>query len=168
MQLLHQLLLLDIIRTYIRYLSEVDLQMKMLTGNNSPLLSDEERLLIRKSILLPSVLTFAERGLQELYVNKPLVNRHLSELYVGCVKVIIQRIKADIRDINTALSAENIRVDRERVNETSVAYRIIFRGQVSNVEITKDQARTEIGGWFSEYIRSVVADLTKKELTSAD
>ncbi|SEC18242.1 hypothetical protein SAMN05443246_3251 [Paenibacillus sp. GP183] len=59
--------------------------MQMLTGNNSPLLSVEGRLLIRKSVLLPSVLTFAERGLQELYGNKPLVNRPLIELYVGCV-----------------------------------------------------------------------------------
>jgi hypothetical protein len=162
MQLLHQLLLLDIIRTYIRYLSEVDLQMNTLTGNNSPLLSDEERLLIRKSILLPSVLTFAERGLQELYGNKPLVNGPLSELYVGCVKVIIQRIKADIRDINTALSAESIRVDRENVYETSVAYCVIFRGQVSSVEITKDDARKEIGERLSGYIRNVGADLTKR------
>jgi hypothetical protein len=136
--------------------------MKMLTGNNSPLLSDEEHLLIRKSILLPSVLTFAERGLQELYGNKPLVNRPLSELYIGCIKVIIQRIKADIRDINTALSAESIRVDRESVNETTVTYRVIFRGQIGSVEITKQDARTEIGEWLSGYIRSVVVDLAKR------
>jgi hypothetical protein len=136
--------------------------MKTLTGNNSPVLSDEERLLIRKSILLPSVLTFAERGLQELYGNKPLVSRPLSELYVGCIKVIIQWIKADIRDINTALSAENISVDREIVNETTVAYRVIFRGQISSVEITKEDARKEIGGWLSGYIRNVVSDLTQR------
>jgi hypothetical protein len=115
--------------------------------------------------MLPSVLTFVERRLQELYVNKQLVNRPLSELYVGCIKVIIRRVKTDIRDINTALSAESIRVDRENVNETTVAYRVIFRGQISSVEITKEDARTEIGGWLSEYIRSVVADLTKKALT---
>jgi hypothetical protein len=78
------------------------------------------------------------------------------------VKVIIQRIKADIRDINTALSAENIRVDRERVNETSVAYRVIFRGQISSVEITKDDSRTEIGERLSGYIRNVVSELTQK------
>jgi hypothetical protein len=36
-------LYLDIIRTYIRYLSKVDPQMKTLTGNNSPVLSDEEQ-----------------------------------------------------------------------------------------------------------------------------
>jgi hypothetical protein len=136
--------------------------MKMLTGNNSPLLSDEENLLIRKSILLPSVLTFAERGLQELYGNKPLVNGPLSELYVGCVKMIIQRIKADIRNINTALSSESIRVDREGVNETTVTYRVIFRGQVSNFEILKDDARTEIGEMLSGYIRNMVFDLTQK------
>jgi hypothetical protein len=135
--------------------------MKMLTGNNSPVLSDEERLLIRKSILLPSVLTFAERGLQELYGNKPLVNRPLSELYVGCIKVIIQRIKADICDINTALSAEIIRVDRENVNETTVTYRVIFRGQINTIEITKDEARTDIGEILSGYIQNVVSDLTK-------
>jgi hypothetical protein len=136
--------------------------MKMLTGNNSPLLSGEEQLLIRKSILLPSVLTFAERGLQELYGNKPLVNRPLSELYIGCMKVIIQQIKADILNINTALSSESIRVDRESVNETTVAYCVIFRGQVNKVEITKDQARTEIGEMLSGYIRNVVSDLTKR------
>jgi hypothetical protein len=135
--------------------------MKSLTGNNSPVLSDKERLLIRKSILLPSVLTFAERGLQELYGNKPLVNRPLSELYVGCIKVIIQRIKADIRDINTALSSESIRVDREIVDETTVTYRIIFRGQVGNVELTKDDARKEIGEWLSGYIRNVGVELMK-------
>ncbi|SEC10186.1 hypothetical protein [Paenibacillus sp. GP183] len=78
------------------------------------------------------------------------------------MKVIIQRIKADIRDINTALSAENIRVDRERVNETSVAYRVIFRGQISSVEITKDDSRTEIGERLSGYIRNVVSELTQK------
>jgi hypothetical protein len=136
--------------------------MKTLTGNNSPLLSDEEHQLIRKSILLPSVLTFAERGLQELYGNKPMINRPLSELYVGCVKVIIQRIKADIRDIDTALSSESIRVDREVINETTVTYRDIFRGQVCNVELTKDAARKEIGEWLSGYIRNVGADLTKR------
>jgi hypothetical protein len=136
--------------------------MKMLTGNNSPLLSDEVRLLIRKSILLPSVLTFAERGLQELYGNKPLVNNPLSELYIGCVKVIILRIEGDIRDINTALSDESIRVDRESVNQTSVTYRVIFRGQVSSVEITKEDARKEIGEWLSGYIRSVGVELTKR------
>jgi hypothetical protein len=136
--------------------------MKMLTGNKSPILSDRECLLIRKSILLPSVLTFAERGLQELIGNKPLINRPLNELYVGCVKVIIQRIKVDISDINTALSAENIRVDRESVNETSVAYRVIFRGQVSNVEITKDEARKDIGEMLSGYIRNMGAELTAR------
>jgi hypothetical protein len=136
--------------------------MKMLTGNNSPLLSDDEHLLIRKSILLPSVLTFAERGLQELYGNKPLVNGLHGELYVGCLKVILLRIKTDIRDINTALFAENIPVDRENVNETTVIYRVIFRGQVSNVEITKEDARTEIGERLSGYIRNVVSDLTQK------
>jgi hypothetical protein len=92
---------------------------------------------------------------------KPL-NSLIAELYVGCVKVIIQRIKADNRDINTALSAENIRVDRESVNETSVDYRVIFRGQVGNIEITKNQARTEIGELLSGYIRNVVSDLTKR------
>jgi hypothetical protein len=133
--------------------------MKMLTGNKSPILSDEERLLIRKSILLPSVLTFAERGLREFYVGKPLANGPLGELYVGCVKVIIQRIKEDIRGINTALSSENIRVERERVNEISVAYCVIFRGQVNNVELMKNEARTEIGGLLSNYIRGVVSEL---------
>jgi hypothetical protein len=116
----------------------------MLTGNISPLLSDKERLMIRKSILLPSVLTFAERSLRELYGNKALVNGLIGELYVGCVKVIIQRIKVDIRKINTALSDEGIHVDRENVNEMTVTYRVIFRGQVNNVEITKDEARKEI------------------------
>jgi hypothetical protein len=62
-------------------------------------------------------------------------------LYVGCVKVIIQRVKVDIRHINTALSAENIRVDPENVNETTVTYRVIFRGQVNNVEITALRGR---------------------------
>jgi hypothetical protein len=66
------------------------------------------------------------------------------------VKVIIQRIKADILGMNTALSSESIRVDRERVNETTVAYRVIFRGQVNNVEITKQDARTEIGGGYRD------------------
>ncbi|MDQ0917530.1 hypothetical protein [Paenibacillus sp. V4I5] len=112
--------------------------------------------------MLPSVLTFAERGLQELYGNKPLVNRPLSELYVGCVKVIIQRIKADIQSINTALSSEYIRVDRESVNETSVAYHVIFSGQIGNVELTKDDARKEIGEWLSGYIRNVGVELMKR------
>jgi hypothetical protein len=76
--------------------------------------------------------------------------------------VILLRIKTDIRDINTALFAENIRVDRENVNETTVIYRVIFRGQVGNVEITKDQARTEIGEMISSCIRNVVSDLTKR------
>jgi hypothetical protein len=118
--------------------------MKQLIGIKTPILSDEERLLIRKSILLPSVLTFAERGLSELYVGKSLANGLIGELYVGCVKVIIQRIMLDIRDTNKSLSSESIRVDRESVNETTVAYRVIFRGQVNNVEITKDEARKEI------------------------
>jgi transcription antitermination factor NusA-like protein len=91
-----------------------------------------------------------------------MVNRPLNELYVGCAKVIIQRVKVDIRDINTALSAENIRVERESVNQTSVTYRAIFRGQVSSIEIMKDEARTEIGWWLSDYIRNVVSDLTKR------
>jgi hypothetical protein len=91
-----------------------------------------------------------------------MVNRPLNELYVGCAKVIIQRVKVDIRDINTALSAENIRVERESVNQTSVTYRAIFRGQISSVEITKDQARMEIGERLSGYIRNVGADLTKR------
>jgi hypothetical protein len=136
--------------------------MKMLTGNKSPILSDEEHLLIRKSMLLPSVLTYVERGLQELYQNKPLVNKPLSELYVGCIKVIIQRIKADIHLINTALSAAGIRIDRENVNETTVTYRVIFRGQVNNVEIVKDDARTEIGVWLSEYIQNIGIGLNAK------
>jgi hypothetical protein len=91
-----------------------------------------------------------------------MVNRPLSELYVGCIKVIIQRIKADIHDINTALSSESIRVDREGVNETTVTYRVIFRGQVSSVEITKDEARTEIGERLSGYIRNVGVELMKR------
>jgi hypothetical protein len=157
-----QVKLVRVIRTYIRYLLEVDPRMKTLTGNNSPVLSDEEHLSIRKSILLPSVLTFAEQGLQELYGNKDLVNRPLSQLYVGCTKVIIQRIKADIRYINRALSSENIRVGRENVTQTSVTYRVIFRGQVNTFELTMDDARTEIGERLSGYIRNVVSDLTQK------
>jgi hypothetical protein len=79
--------------------------------------------------------------------------------------VIIQRIKADIRDINTALTSENIRVDHENVNPTCVTYRVIFRGQISSVEITKEDARTEIGERLSGYIRNVVLDLTQKAPT---
>jgi hypothetical protein len=48
---------------------------------------------------------------------------------------------------------KSIRVDRENVYETSVAYRVIFRGQVSNVEITKDQAKKEIGEMLYGYIQ---------------
>jgi hypothetical protein len=91
-----------------------------------------------------------------------MVNRPLNELYVGCVKVIIQRIKADIREINTALSSESIRVDRESVKETSVAYRVIFRGQVNTIEITKDEARTEIGDLLTGCIRNVGAELAAR------
>jgi hypothetical protein len=60
------------------------------------------------------------------------------------------------------LSSESIRVDRESITETSVAYRVIFRGQVTNVEIMKDDARMEIGEWLSGYIKNVGADLTKR------
>jgi hypothetical protein len=88
------------------------------------------------------------------------------ELYVGCVKVIILRIEGDIRDINKALSSENIRVDRESVSETTVTYRVIFRGQISNVKITKEDARTEIGERLSGYIRNLVFELTQKSANS--
>jgi hypothetical protein len=63
-----------------------------------------------------------------------LVNGLLGELYIGCVKVIIQRIEGDIRDNYKALSAESICVEREIVNH------VIFLCQVNTIEIMRDEA----------------------------
>jgi hypothetical protein len=113
----------------------------------------EELELIRSSVLLPMILSIAEKNQQEIdrssYTFKPL--------YLKAMLVFMDVVSQEMARVRRELKQRNIRVIEDEQADLVMYYRFVCRGYEERFGMIREVVRAEIAVWITQYMRAVFA-----------
>jgi hypothetical protein len=121
------------------------------SGHNPRVPAKEELELIRASVLLPMILTIAEKNRQELertsYTFKPLI--------LKAILVFMDIVSQELARVKRELKQRNIKVIEEEQADLVMYFRFICRGYEERFGMVREVVRAEIAMRIAHYMREV-------------
>jgi hypothetical protein len=118
--------------------------------------SKEELELIRSSVLLPMILSIAEKNRQEVdrssYTFKPL--------YLKATLVFMDVVSRELTRVKRELKQRNIKVIEEEQADLVMYYRFVCRGYEERFGMVREVVRAEIAVRITQYMREVLKAAT--------
>lgn len=111
----------------------------------------EELVMIRDAILLPHMLTMAQRSMDE---SKNSGN-FLSQLHIAAVQAVMDMISRDLYTLRRELSQRRIKLVSDEQVDLVVYHRYICRGYEERFGIVREVMRSEISVKFKTYIYAI-------------
>lgn len=112
----------------------------------------EEIALIRDAVLLPHVLTMAQKSLGEIERSKITLHQTMAQFMI----VMTGTISAKSSAIRRELQKRNIRILTEETNDDIMYYRYVCRGYEEVFGMTREVARTEISRHISRIMAGIL------------
>lgn len=113
--------------------------------------TDEERHLMKKSVLLPMVLDQVEHSRVRMNVEKLSLKR----LYLMATELLARRLKSDIAFTKNELRKKDIKV----VNPREDGYAFVCRSHVNSVEFRPDLLQHDIQELLAVYVDELGHDI---------
>jgi hypothetical protein len=118
--------------------------------------SKEELELIRDSILLPMILSIAEKNRQEVertsYTFKPV--------FLKAMLIFMDVVSQDLARVKRELKQRNIKVIEDEQVDLVMYFRFICRGYEERFGMIREVVRAEISVRITQYIREVFKPVT--------
>ncbi|WP_409345281.1 hypothetical protein [Paenibacillus sp. MBLB4367] len=114
------------------------------------LTTQDERIAIRNTILLPLMVTICENKVQEIERSK----HTLKKLYAAATELLMKQIAADLVKTRRYLAEQKIKVFPDQENKLKCEYS--FRGYRERMELLRDLAKAEIEERMGEYVARVM------------
>jgi hypothetical protein len=116
----------------------------------------DELELIRDSVLLPMILTIAEKNRQEVerasYTFKPV--------FLKAMLLVMDVVTKDLARVRRELKQRNIKVIEDEQVDLVMYYRFICRGYEERFGMVREVVRAEIAVRITQYIREVFKSVT--------
>jgi hypothetical protein len=116
----------------------------------------DELELIRDSVLLPMILTIAEKNRQEVerasYTFKPV--------FLKAMLLVMDVVTKDLARVRRELKQRNIKVIEDEQVDLVMYYRFICRGYEERFGMVREVVRAEIAVRITQYIREVFKSIT--------
>jgi hypothetical protein len=113
--------------------------------------SKEELELIRSSVLLPMILSIAEKNRQEVerssYTFKPL--------YLKSTLIFMDLVSRELARVKRELKQRNIKVIEEEQADLVMYFRFICRGYEERFGMVREVVRAEISVRITQYMREI-------------
>lgn len=120
-------------------------------------ITEDERELIRASVVLPMVLSAVENDRKALESEKKSMKR----LYITATELLIGRIKAEVARVKRDLWARQIRVLAPNVHET-LGYAYATRGLSNRVLMTPEEMKAEIDARLAAFMNQLGEELERR------
>ncbi|CAI6086728.1 hypothetical protein [Cohnella sp. JJ-181] len=111
----------------------------------------EEMVMIRDVILLPHMLTMAQRSIDD----SKLSGNFMSQLHIAATQAIMDMISKDLYALRRELSQRRIRIVADEQVDLVIYHRYICRGYEERFGIVREVMRAEISVKFSGYISKI-------------
>ncbi len=119
----------------------------------------EELKLIRDSILLPHILTMAQKGLDE--INGSRITLH--QIMAQFMRVLMDRVSLEAFHTRRELKQKSIRVLSEETIDEIVYNRYFCRGYNEKFGMTREVMRTEIAKHISRMAKDILSSENNKK-----
>lgn len=117
----------------------------------------EELRMIRDSIMLPYMLTMADKARQDIDRSEHMFRRH----YAGMTRLIMDKITADLAELRRELRMRKIKVDEDGSSDGILYWKYFCRGYEERFGIVRETLRSEIAFRMGEYGDKVFHELAE-------
>jgi len=124
----------------------------------SPMATKEELDLVRSYILLPLILTVAEKNLQQA----ERLTMTLKPLYVRATEILMDTVTKDLTNIRREMKQRNIKVIEDELRDSVMYYRMYCRGYEDRFGIMREVVRAEMQVRLGKYIDAVLEMANKR------
>ncbi|MFC3802742.1 hypothetical protein [Cohnella sp. GCM10012308] len=111
----------------------------------------EEMVMIRDVILLPHMLTMAQKSIDD----SKLSGNFMSQLHIAATQAIMDMISKDLYALRRELSQRRIRILSEEQVDLVIYHRYVCRGYEERFGIVREVMRAEISVKFGTYISKI-------------
>ncbi len=116
----------------------------------------EELELIRSSVILPMILSIAEKNRQQVerseYTFKPLFHK--------AILIFINAVSHELTRVKRELKRHNIKVFEDEQIDLVLYFRFICRGYEERFGMVREIVRAEISTRITQYIRKIFQDIS--------
>jgi hypothetical protein len=125
------------------------------TDRDSSVPTEEEYTMVRDYVLLPHMLTMAQKGVDELQGSSGVLKR----LHLVTSKLVMDRISKDLFDLRREMSRRNIKVIQADQVDLVVYYKFFCRGYEYKMGFIREVMKSEISKRFTAYIQGIIEQL---------
>lgn len=121
--------------------------------------TEDELVMIRDYILLPYMLTMAQKSIDDIESTPNL----LKQLYLTAGRAVMNKISADLYTLRRELKQRNIKIIEDEQVDMIVYHRFVCRGYEERFGMVREVMRAEISIRLSKYVKEIMGRMVSGE-----